>query len=224
MNNVTDTILSQYASSTKLRGIIGSLNAGLDISDFTDDFLTTIWDVSTADDYGLDVWGKIVGVSRYLNVNETTPTFGFDEALISSSDSGPKPFDEAPMYDGVQLTSTFRLSTEAYRVLIMAKAMSNITDCTIPNINKLLRYLFQGRGDVFVAITGTMSIRYVFGFQLTDVEMAIMLSSDAVTKPAGVSVDLMSVDFNNTFGFNESNLSPFDSGTFFPDSGIQNAN
>jgi len=224
MKNATDTILTQYASSPKLRSLIETFNAAIDVEDFTEDFLTAIWDVSTATGYGLDVWGKIVNVSRYLNVDEAQTSFGFDEAYVSADTNSPKPFDEAPFYEGVGLTTTFKLTDDAYRTLIMAKAMSNITDCTIPNINLLLRYLFSGRGDVFVAITGVMAIRYVFGFELTAVERAIMLNSSAITKPAGVSVDLMTLDFNNTFGFNEAGLQPFEVGTFFPDSGIQNAN
>lgn len=224
MKNVTDTILTQYAGSPKLRALIETFNETMDFSDFTEEFLTTLWDVSTAQGYGLDVWGRIVGVSRFLNVEENPITFGFDEAYVSASASSPKPFNEAPFYNGVAATSTVELADDAYRTLIMAKAMSNITDCSIPNINRLLRYLFSGRGDVFVAINGVMSIRYVFSFELTPVEEAIMLNSNAVTKPAGVSVDLMSLDFNNTFGFNEQNLQPFNSGTLFPDSGIRNAN
>ncbi|WGK56146.1 hypothetical protein [Pantoea sp. SS70] len=51
-----------------------------------------------------------------------------------------------------------------------------------------------------------------------------MLNSNAIAKPAGVSVSIMSRDFNNTFGFAEADMQPFESGMFFPDSGIQNAN
>lgn len=224
MKNVRDTILTQYAASPNLRSLIESFNTTMDMSDFTEGFLTTIWDISTAEDYGLDVWGKIVGVSRLLNVPQQTTYFGFDEALISSADDSPKPFDEAPFYEGLQLTTTVRLANDGYRKLILAKAMANITDCSIPSLNNALNYLFEGEGDAFVAITGVMSMSYVFSFNLTPVEWAILLNSNAIAKPAGVSVSIMSLDFDNTFGFAEAELQPFESGTFFPDSGIQNAN
>lgn len=224
MNNVRDTILTQYAASPNLRSLIESFNTTMDMTEFTDEFLTAIWDISTADDYGLDVWGKIVGVSRLLNVPQQSTYFGFDEAYISSSDDSPKPFNEAPFFEGVQLTTTVRLAKDGYRKLIMAKAMANITDCSIPSLNSALNYLFNGEGSVFVAITGVMSMIYVFSFDLSDVEWAILLNSNAIAKPAGVSVSIMSLDFNNTFGFAEADMQPFESGTFFPDSGIQNAN
>lgn len=224
MNNVRDTILTQYAASPKLRSLIESFNTAMDMEEFTDEFLTAIWDVSTADDYGLEVWGKIVGVSRLLNVPQQSTYFGFDESLISVNDESPKPFDEAPFFDGFQLTTTVRLSTEGYRKLIMAKAMANITNCSIPTLNNALNYLFGDGGDAFVAITGVMSMSYVFNFNLSDVEWSILLNSNAIAKPAGVSVSIMSLDFDNTFGFAEAELQPFESGTYFPDSGIQNAN
>lgn len=224
MKNVTDTIITQYAASPNIRSLIESFNSTMDMSEFTDEFLSSIWDVSTATGYGLDVWGNIVGVPRLLNVRETATYFGFDESYVSSSDDSPKPFDEAPFFEGVQLTTTVRLSDDGYRKLIMAKAMANITDCSIPTLNNALNYLFGDEGNAFVAITGVMSMSYVFDFNLSPVEWAILLNSSAISKPAGVSVSIMSLDFNNTFGFAEAGLQPFESGTFFPDSGIQNAN
>ncbi|MBZ6385160.1 DUF2612 domain-containing protein [Pantoea piersonii] len=224
MKNVRDTILTQYAASPNIRSLIESFNTTMDMEEFTDEFLTAIWDVSTATGYGLDVWGKIVGVPRLLNVRETATYFGFDESYVSSSDDSPKPFDEAPFFEGVQLTTTVRLSDDGYRKLIMAKAMANITDCSIPALNSALSYLFGDEGNAFVAITGIMSMSYVFDFNLSPVEWAILLNSSAIAKPAGVSVSIMSLDFNNTFGFSEAGLQPFESGNLFPDSGIQNAN
>lgn len=223
MKNVKDTILTQYAASPNIRSLIETFNTSMDMSDFTEEFLTAIWDVSTATGYGLDVWGKIVGVSRLLNVRQSATYFGFDEAFISASDDSPKPFDEAPFFEGVQLTSTVRLADDGYRKLIMAKAMANITDCSIPSLNKSLYYLFGDQGAAFVAITGVMSMSYVFDFELSPVEWAILLNSNAIAKPAGVSVSIMSLDFNNTFGFAEAEMQPFEIGTFFPDSGIKNA-
>lgn len=224
MKNVRDTILTQYADSPNLRSLIESFDTTMDMQDFTEEFLKSIWDVSTATGYGLDVWGKIVGVSRLLNVPQQSTYFGFDESFISANDDSPKPFNEAPFFEGLQLTTTVRLADDGYRKLILAKAMANVTDCSIPTLNNALNYLFEGEGSAFVAITGVMSMSYVFNFNLSDVEWAILINSNAIAKPAGVSVSIMSLDFENTFGFAEAQLQPFDSGTFFPDSGIQNAN
>ena len=55
MNNVRNTILTQYADSPKLRSLIESFNASLDMTEFTDEFLTAVWDISTAEYYRLDM-------------------------------------------------------------------------------------------------------------------------------------------------------------------------
>ncbi|MEL7747735.1 DUF2612 domain-containing protein, partial [Enterobacter cloacae] len=70
MINVADTILTQYADSPKLKSLIYSFNEAVGIEGFLDDFYDVIWNIETADTYGLDVWGKIVVVSRQLTVTE----------------------------------------------------------------------------------------------------------------------------------------------------------
>ena len=101
MINVADTILTQYADSPKLKSLIYSFNKAVGIEDFLDDFYDVIWNIQTADTYGLDVWGKIVVVSRQLTVTENKIYFGFNEA--SSSPvlvDDPQPFNQAPFYSG----------------------------------------------------------------------------------------------------------------------------
>ncbi|MHA6311709.1 DUF2612 domain-containing protein [Pantoea sp. S-LA4] len=73
MKNVKDTILTQYTASPNIRSLIETFNTSTDMTEFTDEFLTSIWVVSTATGYGLDVWRKIVGVSRLLNVRLAKP-------------------------------------------------------------------------------------------------------------------------------------------------------
>lgn len=70
MINASDTILTQYADSPKLKSIIYSFNQAVGIVDFIDDFYEMVWNIETAGTYGLDVWGKIVVVSRQLTVSE----------------------------------------------------------------------------------------------------------------------------------------------------------
>jgi hypothetical protein len=55
MINVADTILTQYADSPKLKSLIYSFNEAVGIEDFLDDFYDVIWNIQTADTYGLDV-------------------------------------------------------------------------------------------------------------------------------------------------------------------------
>lgn len=192
MINVADTILTQYADSPKLKSMIYSFNEAVGIDGFIDDFYDMIWNIETCGTYGLDVWGKIVVVSRLLTVNETQIYFGFGEATLEPPVlDDPQPFNQAPFYNGTQLTSTVSLSNDVYRKLIMMKAAANISDCTIPNMNELLNYMFGGSGKCYVRNDGNMTMSYVFEFKLSTSELAIVQSSGALPAPVGVTVNII---------------------------------
>ena len=118
-------------------------------------------------------------------------------------------------YNGVQSTTTIALTNDAYRKLIMVKAMANITDCSIEELNKMLLYLFEGSGQPFVADIGQMTMIYVFPFDLSPSERSIIVDASVIPRPSGVQVHFLSYDFDGTFGFYEGDWEPFDQGIFF---------
>ncbi|WP_369788288.1 DUF2612 domain-containing protein [Rouxiella sp. WC2420] len=226
MESYEQTLLRQYDNSPNLKSIIKTFNDAVDPAVDIDNFYDNIWNIETSNDYGLDIWGKIVNISRLVTIDSDDENLGFNESLLTqNSDNQPQPFGQAPFYNGTRSTSTVRLATDAYRKLILVKALANITDCTIPNLNKLLLFLFDGQGTPFVADTGNMTIRYVFNFNLDPVDLAIVKSSGALPRPAGVLAQIMQVDTSNTFGFSESGMDaqPFGQGALFSSSGITNA-
>src|SRR5579871_5512746 len=62
------TIISQYANSPILTQLIANFDQYIDPTKNLDAFFDLIWNVDTAQGYGLDVWGRIVGVTRVLQV------------------------------------------------------------------------------------------------------------------------------------------------------------
>lgn len=175
------TIISQYANSPILTQLIANMDAYLDQTRNFEELFDAIWNIDTAFGYGLDVWGRIVGVSRTLHVVTPSEYFGFQEAGI-----GANPFNTQPFYIGGELTTNFNLSDDAYRTLIFAKALSNICDGTIPAINQILRNLFPNRGNAYVVDHLDMTMTYQFEFVLTPVELAIVQQSGVLPKPTGV--------------------------------------
>lgn len=224
MDKFRDTLLSQYANSPTITGLIRSFNEWIDPEADLESFYDIVWNVDRAQGFGLDIWGRIVNVSRELKIT-TPPTYmGFEEGYTASTAlTGGQPFGQAPMYAGPLATTTYTLSDDAYRKLIMVKALANITDCTAPSLNALLRYLFNSGGRCYVHDTGSMQLRYVFEFNLSPSELAIMISSGAIPRPAGVLATIMQVHQLTTFGFAEADAQPFGQGIFFTSSGLQNA-
>jgi hypothetical protein len=180
--NYWDTILSQYANSAILTQLISNFFQYLDQTANLDAFFSSIWDIDTATGRGLEIWGRIVGVTRTLRLI-TGKFFGFDEATTVSAD----PFGQSPFFSGTLLTSNFDLTDDSFRTLIFAKALANISDGSIPSINQILLNLFPGRGNCFVVDNGNMSLTYTFQFVLSAVETAIVTQSGVLPKPVGVA-------------------------------------
>jgi hypothetical protein len=210
MVNVEETIVSQYANSPTLVQLVQNMNEYIDPRADFDAFYNFVWNVDTAQGFGLDIWGKIVNVSRQLNIPGVVANFGFNEGL------NYQPFGQAPLYAGPPGSTVYNLTDDAYRTLILVKALANISDCTSPSLNQLLKNLFAGRGRCYVADTGQMQMRFVFEFALLPYEIAIMTQSGAIPRPAAVQAQVLQVDIPGTFGFSEAVLSqPFGSGVFF---------
>lgn len=176
------TVLSQYANSPVILALIDSLNEAIDPQADVDAFYETVWDISTAAGFGLDIWGRILGVGRTLFLTEPGVNWGFSEA------TGAQNFNAGVFYLGKSLTANYAMTDEAYRRVLMAKAALNITDGSIASINTILMALFPDHGNCFVRDNHDMTMTYVFGAALSQVEAAIIAQSGVLPRPVGVSV------------------------------------
>lgn len=212
--DIFSTLLSQYANSPRLTAIIEDVFAYLDQTANIAKFFDFVMYLDQAQGYGLDVWGRIVGVNRVLHVN-SGDWLGFDEAT-----PGAQPFGQSAFYSGAPTTSNYALSDQSYRQLILAKAAANITNGSIPAINQILLSLFPHRGNCYVTEGGspgtwfgfeealntvgfnqasfysgsaieTMTMTYTFEFQLSPVELAIVQNSGVLPKPTGVAASVV---------------------------------
>jgi hypothetical protein len=182
VKNWSQTLISRFAGSEILVSLISSFNAATDPSANIQAFYNYIWNVRTAVGNGLNIWGKIVGVSRVV---PSSPPITLEDA--------------------------------DYQTLILVKAAANIGNVTIPTLNRLLRQIFAGSGLVYVQDNLDMTLTYVFLFQLTAAQQAIVENSGVLPRPAGVGVlyttsdvlgPLNTIELNtqplNWFGLNQS--------------------
>lgn len=204
MLNFNRTIISQYAQAPTLTQLISNMDQYIDPRANMAAFYNYVWNVDTAVGFGLDIWGRIVGVSRLLRVPGQDPIVGFDNPSV--------PKDWVPMSQGRLATGTeagggeaVLLPDAAYRTLILTKALSNIVRTTSPAINQLLQNLFPARGRAYVRDLGNMAMQFVFNFALTPVEYAIVAQSGALPHPTGVFYSVVVVPLGVYFGFRTSN-------------------
>lgn len=190
------TILSQYANSPTILQLISNMGIYFNPYAALQSWYDLIWNLNTAVGYGLDVWGRIVGISRVLQVANQTAYVGFTGTVITSASGFPlgDHEDQAIFWTGVASgTTSFALTDEAYRTMIRAKALFNISDASASSVNRILNLLFGPEGvspvpgTVWLADGLNMTVRYVFSVAPTLLQLAI-LNAGVVPKAPTVAV------------------------------------
>lgn len=186
MDNIQITLMSQYANSPIICGLIECLNDCIDPTKTLDSFYDLAGNVHTAQGFGLDLWGRIVGVSRNVPLqNPNTKVFGFSNKPQKQS---PRftPFNNAPFTSSGTGFNTYSLPDYLYRTLILFKAAVNLLHATALNINKLLKSTFNK--TAYFLITGTMQAKYQFHWKLDSFERMIVYTLALLPEPCGVEV------------------------------------
>lgn len=184
------TVASQYQNSPTILTLIDSLRQNIYPGDTFNEFYAYVWNIDTAQGFGLDILGRILNISRQVNVPAIFP-FVAPSGLLSLND-------------------------DQYRVLLRAKALTNISAATVPAINAVLRALFAERGNAYTLNLGGMHMAHVLLFAATGFEFGMMAQPDALPAPAGVLLaGVQSVQ--PYFGFSEAgSWSTFGESSFAP--------
>jgi hypothetical protein len=74
MMDLEQTIISQYGNSAAITALIRNMNSYIDPRCDIGGFYDTVWNVETAEGFGLDIWGRIVGLpsGRYIYTEPVT--------------------------------------------------------------------------------------------------------------------------------------------------------
>ena len=205
------TIQSQYSASPRILALAALYWDKLNPAGEIQSLLDNMFNVATAKGYGLDVWGRIVGIKR-----ATVPVSG--EYLAFD----PEPLDN-PLGDSWNnapfnpLTAQGLATDPVFRVYVMVKAMMNIGNGSLADLNKYFSLMFPNSG-IKVIHAGTMIIRVLdYDAVLTDAAILALKSIDWV--PAGVGWQVWQ-GAPDCFGFLGSELQPFDQAPFISDSAL----
>lgn len=214
------TIQSQYSASQRIISLVES--SRIRILPDTDIllFYEKIFNIETAEGVGLDIWGRILGMSRYLTENEQDDWFGFNEADF-------EPFNQSPFWNGQRNEKTYLLNDAEYRSLLMWKALANISIASASSLNILLREMFENKdifiqeeyapsvsGNGLVRICAPMEIRLYIFFELNTFQRAVLEQYGLFAKGAGVGFKYIEIQ-EPCFGFSEAGYEPFGQGVFW---------
>lgn len=186
-SNLNLTVISQYAQSPVLMQMIADFSQWFDQSANWDNFYQYVWNIDSAQGFGLDFWGKVLGVGRYLLLPVTADFLGLTGSDGTASGYA---FGVGVFFDGATDTQTYSLPDPDYRTLLLAKAFANICRACIPVLNQLLMTLFAGYGDAYVEDNGNMAMTFYLGWVPTAIQLAILEQSGVVPHPTGVAVSV----------------------------------
>ena len=194
-------IQSQYAASVRITELLQSCKDHIlpdtDIALFYD----KMFNIQTAEGYGLDVWGEIIGISRYIqSYADPTATLTLDD-------------ENYRRLLFVKAAANIMDSTLYSMNYILKKLYPDLT-CYVQ-----LATSWRTDGDYTYNET-PMEINFVFfNHHLTDLERSIFEVVGSFNRGAGVYWNLVEYIQDDIFGFKGSLLQPFDQGIFFVRSG-----
>lgn len=205
--NVLQALLWKHNRAARLESLAYAKQAWLDAEQagFWTAWLRDVFDLRTANDFGLAIWARILGVRLALPLGASDPdkaTWGF----------GPfrRNFERGNF--GRIGDGTSRLTTEERRMVLRMRYFQLVGRCTIPDINHALRTVF-GEGRAYVLDPLNMEfITYVFTYNPGQRLLDVLLDTGVLPRPSAVGIRMV-VSGRRSFGFGPYNLN-FNRGGF----------
>lgn len=193
--DLTKALLWQYNDAQNLQSIIASKQAWLDANhaDFWSGWIANVFNLNTANDFGLSVWSIILDLPLFVNEGATpagTISFGFGS---SNGNFGNSNF-------GNLNGRTINLPTETKRIALQLRYFQLCCSGTVPEINRFLKWVFRNYGSAYLIDNHDMTQQYVFLFSLTWDLKYLFNNFDILPRPAGVA-NVYRDGTKNTFGF-----------------------
>jgi hypothetical protein len=213
-------LLWQYDSSPNIRQLIVDTNTWLaeNHTAFWENWIVDVFDLETANDFGLSVWAKILDFPLFGESNVSppeAPAFGFDTIGDPDKESPVQAFESVSGdYGGFFATDTtglFGLPRDTKRLLLQLKYFKMTTTGTLPEINAFLNYAL-GPNELYVLDGLNMAITYVSVGPVANLLLGLFEQIDILPRPAGVAANFVRSGVSG-FGFDDYNLN-FDNGSF----------
>lgn len=187
-------LLWQYNDAVRLEELLRQKQAWYDLNhrDFWNNWITDVFDLRTANDFGLDVWAVILNIPVVISAGQDAPDkpiWGFDQYRENFNNG-----------NFANIASS-NLTTEQKRVALRLRYFQLVTTGSVTEINAFLAYLFEPLGPVYVADGLDMTALYIFGFPISSNLEAVLSEFDLLPRPAGVKIAYVVLGDSNGWGF-----------------------
>jgi hypothetical protein len=145
---------------------------------FWSDWMFDVYDLTTANAFGLAVWAAILNVPLVVvpDAQASKPLFGFGSNNVGFTQGN---------FSSAQMLSS--LTVEQRRLVLRLRYFQLTTRGAVTEINAFLAKVF-GEGVVYVEDLGNMAARYVFTQPPSSAVELVLTEFDVLPRPAGVSV------------------------------------
>ena len=226
--DLLQALLWQYNEAPNLEGLLTRKQEWYDVnqSAFWDDWYRDVFDLRTANDFGLSVWAIILDQRLYATYTPDTSKriFGFDTTTRGSfsrafssafkvAGSGIQYFTN--FFDGTFGSTTpgvQGLSIDQRRLILRLRYFNLTMRPSVPQINAFLKDVFASEGEVYVLDGLDMTAVYIFTYQPSASLRFVLNNFDILPRPAGVEIRTLVVT-RKVWGFGEYNAN-FADGNF----------
>lgn len=178
----------QYENASKLKSLIIQKKNWITANNsaFWQDWYRNIFNLETANSFGLNVWGKILNLNRKLNKR--------NGGFIDLNDE---------MYRLLLYGRLFRYLNPC-----------TISDCQ-KYVNIIFSMYFERNPNFHAVVYDNLDMSVTYFIQNADNNVRELLDNvDFLPHPAGVQVKIIHIDILSTFGFLGQELETFNNGTF----------
>lgn len=183
-SDLLQTILWQYENADKLKSLAHFKADYFHQSTvlFWQNWYRDIFNIDTANDFGLAVWARILDVPLGIDISPSEKTkigFGFGKKKANFNANFRRNTDY-----------TLSLTLDQKRMLIRMRYFNLTQSPTVTNINQFLkRFFWRGESKVFVLDPFDMTyMYYVFNFNPDERLRLLLENFDLMPRPSGVGV------------------------------------
>lgn len=206
--NLLEALLWQYNKAPVLQSILQQKQTWYTVNQtqFWIDWYNNVFNLLTANSFGLAVWARILNVPLYINYDPEpagTPFWGFNTPGMTTGNVNFGNGNFASRGDTIFLTA------EEQRFILRLRYYQLTSRQSPTEINIFLDYLLrtsalpsQNFGRIYVEDNFDMTMRYRFTFTPSPVFLQVLIDLDVLPRPAGVQLLSPIITTYVAFGFN----------------------
>ena len=204
--DLLQAIIWQYDEATTLIGLVNQKQNWYNVNQtqFWQNWYTDVFNILTANQFGLSVWSYILNLPLYLlqnNESDSAPIWGFN-AIVGSwptLENSYLNFGQTPISGNTggnfsQRGSIIALTLEQQRFILRLRYYQLSDRGDVTDVNKFLNYLlstsnFGWSGTIYMVDNLNMSITYTFTApNFPPNVLTVMQTFDLLPRPAGVQI------------------------------------